>query len=77
MPLTHKRVLAGLYLVLLGAAAGNAYLGWGYFGSGRAALAVVTFVGTVVVARYGSGLVAELKAHRSAQSSGTGKGDGA
>ena len=63
--LAQKRLTAGAYLVLLVVCAGSYYLGWNLFGGAdRKVLAAVTFLGVVVVARYGPAFVAELRAYR-------------
>ena len=61
LSLMQKRVVAGIYLAIIVICAGNYYLDWGLFhGAGRKVVAVVTFVGGLMVAKYGSGLVEEI-----------------
>jgi uncharacterized membrane protein required for colicin V production len=65
LSLDQKRVIAGIYLVMLIICAGSYYLGWGLFrGADRKVLAVVTFVGLLVAAKYGPALVEELREYR-------------
>ena len=60
--------MAGILLALLLFCAGNVYLDWKLLdGFGEEVLAVVTFVGGVLTARYGPGLVRELEEYRTAQ----------
>ena len=68
LSLTQKRIAAGIYLALLLLCAASFYLSWGLFEPyDRKVLAVVTFAGVVVAARYGSGLVDEIREYRAAQ----------
>src|SRR5690349_18236000 len=68
LTLLQIRWLAAAYLALLLLAAGNHYLEWGLAGSAdRKILAVVTFVGFVVMARYGSSLLRMLEDHKAAE----------
>ena len=67
LTLNQKRLLAGIYLVVLLAAAGNHYLEWGLVGTAdRKLVAVVMLVGLVSMARYGPHLIGELHAHQAA-----------
>src|SRR5690242_15218223 len=67
LTLNQKRLLAGIYLVVLLAAAGNHYLEWGLVGAAdRKFMAVVMLVGLVAMARYGPQLMDELHAHQAA-----------
>jgi len=64
----QKRLLVGIYLVLLLVAAGNYYLEWGLVGAAdRKVLAVVMFLGLVAMARFGPQLISELYAHDAAR----------
>lgn len=64
MNLTQKRIAVGVYLFVLFACVLNTYLGWGYFGSGRALLSGVILVGAICTAKYGPGLLQEITAYR-------------
>jgi hypothetical protein len=66
LSLTEKRAAAGAYLSLLLFFAANRYLDWQLLGGGwdKKVLAVVQFVGVVLVARFGPALVEEIKEYR-------------
>ena len=65
LSLGQKCVIAGIYLAMLVICAGSYYLSWGLFrGADRKVLAVVTFVGVLVAAKYGPALVEELREYR-------------
>jgi hypothetical protein len=62
LTLNQKRVVAGIYLVVLLVAAGNEFLEWGFFGdSAKAVRAIVVFVGILAVARFMPGLQREME----------------
>ena len=61
LSLTQKRVIAAIYLGILIICAGSYYLDWGLFrGADRKVLTVVTFIGVLAVAKYGTAMVEEL-----------------
>ena len=63
MPFSRIQTLAGMYLAVLLAAMGNHYLEWQLTGSvSRQILAVVQFVGIVLIARYGSHVMTVMDA---------------
>ena len=65
LTLNQKRLLIGIYLVVLLAAAGNHYLEWGLVGpADRKCMAAVMLVGLVSMARFGPQLMSELHAHQ-------------
>ncbi len=68
MSLTKKRIVAGVYLVVLLLAAGNSYLHWNLTpGIEKKILAVITFIGVLCVARYGSSMLHEIEEYRAKQ----------
>ena len=64
----QKRLIAGIYLLVLLLVAGNRYLEWGILGQAdRAALAVVTLLGVIAMGRFGPAMMEEMQAHEAAQ----------
>jgi len=76
LSLTAKRILAGCYLLVLMLLVGNYYLDWSLFpGFDKKALAVATFVGVVLLHRYGGGMISDIEAYRASKRRSTGAGD--
>jgi len=75
MSLLHKRILAGIYVVVLSASALNVYFDCGYFGTGRGWLAIVGLIGAVGAAKFGPSLMREIEAYQSAKRNATSDGN--
>ncbi len=68
LSLNQKRVLAGVYLIVLIFCASNYYLGWHLMGRfDKGILAIATLMGAIWVHRYGPALVEELREHRASK----------
>ena len=65
LSLTQKRIIAGVYLLVLVFCAANFYLHWNLLGGfDKKVLAVVTLVGVVLMHRYGPAIIEELRDYR-------------
>jgi len=68
LSLTLKRAIAAAYLGVLILCASNYYLDWGVLGGAdRTVLAIVSFIGVLVAARYGPALVEGIREYRRRQ----------
>jgi hypothetical protein len=63
--LTHKRIIAAIYVTVLALSAGSYYLSWDlYGGADRKVLVVVTVLGVLMAAKWGPALVLELQEYQ-------------
>jgi len=77
LSLTAKRWVAGAYLSVLLICTGSYCLEWHLFGGyDKKVLAVAQFVGVVLVVRYGSSVLEEIREYRDAKRRASSSGGG-